>query len=381
MNTESEAVGIPLFVRIADQIDALMGGLEGGTLPSERDLAVQFGVNRGTVRKAVAKLHSDGRLFRAAVGNRRLVSSPEMTDLTAAVCIPLTEYDYAAPGSHTDWSSAELMGANHIPIHVGVSSFLRETVTKGSVWLDLGQSLIGPESSMESLERLIRSREISGVVYWPVLPAPSAVREQLRYLQARMPLVLLDRMIWGFEADHCTFDCFEGGVQMGRHLLKAGHERFAFIGNTLPDFVHNYFRGIEGAIAEKGLSIPTENAFFIRNESLDLGYLLGPLMERPATTRPTVLVCANDTLALMALQWLASQRLSAPDDLAVTGVDDLNPVAGELLGLTTLRLSYQELGRAAAKLLFERISLPLRSAQPLTRLVATSLVVRRSCGG
>jgi len=380
MHTESTTGSEPLFIQVADQIAQMLERLEGRPLPSERDLARDFSVNRATVRRAIAKLHDDGTLFRRSAGNRRLVSAPDLANATLAVCIPLSEYDYAAAGSKTDWGFADLMGASHIPIHVGASNVLREAAVGGSIWLDVDQSFIAASRSVESVENLLRTRNITGVIYWPILPAPEAVLRQLRAIQARVPLVLIDRQIWGFEADHANFDLNLGGRLMGRHLLDQGHQQIAFIGNALPDFVHTYFLGVESALAMDGRAIAPQNAFFIRNESLDIKYILDPLFSRPLEQRPTALVCANDTLARMALTWLSARGLSAPRDLAVVGVDDCNPVAGELLGLTTLRLSYQELGRTAAQLLLDRISHPTLSPQPLTRLVTPTLMVRRTCG-
>lgn len=54
--------------------------LPGDRLPSEPDLAVQFGINRATVREGIRQLEQEGFLQRAA-GRRLFVSLPAYADL------------------------------------------------------------------------------------------------------------------------------------------------------------------------------------------------------------------------------------------------------------------------------------------------------------
>jgi LacI family transcriptional regulator len=75
--------------------------------------------------------------------------------------------------------------------------------------------------------------------------------------------------------------------------------------------------------------------------------------------------------------------LRVPDDLAVTGWDDV--LAARFAGLTTVRQPMRELGATAARWLHERIA--ERTADPAPaapaarrRVLPTQLVVRRSCG-
>ncbi|MXN64955.1 phosphonate metabolism transcriptional regulator PhnF [Stappia sp. GBMRC 2046] len=76
--------GVAVWRQIAEQLRAeiLSGrlGVDGGKLPTETDLAARFGVNRHTVRRAIASLTADG-LLRADQGrgtfvSERLISYP-----------------------------------------------------------------------------------------------------------------------------------------------------------------------------------------------------------------------------------------------------------------------------------------------------------------
>jgi LacI family transcriptional regulator len=93
---------------------------------------------------------------------------------------------------------------------------------------------------------------------------------------------------------------------------------------------------------------------------------------------PEVIMCANDQTAIGVLYALAEHGISVPDDVAVTGFDDI-PVARHLRPrLTTVRQPIQQLGATAFELVYGLIS----GEQPAQREVVlpTTLIRRRSCG-
>ncbi len=71
---EGAADGVTRWRRVADGIRAAIGdGSLAGRLPAEAELAARFGVNRHTVRRAIAALAADG-LLRAERGRGTFVS-------------------------------------------------------------------------------------------------------------------------------------------------------------------------------------------------------------------------------------------------------------------------------------------------------------------
>lgn len=93
---------------------------------------------------------------------------------------------------------------------------------------------------------------------------------------------------------------------------------------------------------------------------------------------PRAIVCANDQTALGAMYALREHRVRVPEDVAVTGFDDI-PVARHLHPqLTTVRQPIQKLGATAFDVLYEMISGEGRSDPEI--VLPTSLVVRGSCG-
>jgi LacI family transcriptional regulator len=101
-------------------------------------------------------------------------------------------------------------------------------------------------------------------------------------------------------------------------------------------------------------------------------------------SRPTALICSNDMTAIGVLRAAYMAGLRVPEDLSVIGLDDIDFAEFTLPPLTTIRLSRQELAKAA----FDALLLQAEHAAAngagagvvIQRefLVSTSLVVRGS---
>jgi anti-anti-sigma factor len=89
-------------------------------------------------------------------------------------------------------------------------------------------------------------------------------------------------------------------------------------------------------------------------------------------------VAANDELALGVLEVVQAAGLRVPEDLAVTGFDDIAAAQHSTPSLTTVRQDPAALGRKAAHLLLAQLAgEPVRSG---IHAVPTALILRHSCG-
>jgi LacI family transcriptional regulator len=92
---------------------------------------------------------------------------------------------------------------------------------------------------------------------------------------------------------------------------------------------------------------------------------------------PTAIFCANDLMAMGALEAAGKMGLRVPDDLSIMGYDDQEMSRHTDPPLSTLVLPHYEMGRKAAELL---IGLATRGAEtrPATISVEGPLVERFS---
>ena len=121
-----------------------------------------------------------------------------------------------------------------------------------------------------------------------------------------------------------------------------------------------------------GPDIPVVEALY----SLDGG---GQAMDRLLAQDPsiTAVLCGNDVLAVGAIQRAKAQGLSVPEDISITGFDDIELASVVEPGLTTVHVPHMRMGEAAATAL-----LGMRDGSHNVAAVKleTHVVVRASLG-
>jgi LacI family transcriptional regulator len=125
-----------------------------------------------------------------------------------------------------------------------------------------------------------------------------------------------------------------------------------------------------------GIDAKSENIIFSDKYSEDEGSKCADLLleKNPAIT---AILCANDRLAIGALESLAERGLECPKDISITGFNDI-PMSDRIPpGLTTVRVLQFDVGRIAAELLLKKIS-QTDLAVPETTIMPVTVIERGS---
>lgn len=192
------------------------------------------------------------------------------------------------------------------------------------------------------------------------------------------PVVLVDRDGAGTGFDSVAVDDVAGGRLATQHLLDAGRRRIAFVGGPLRlRQVADRLAGARQAVA----SVPDARLEVIETETLSVlaGRTVGDdLQERGADDRPDAVFCANDLVAIGALQaFTMLGALRVPDEIALIGYDDIDFATSAVVPLSSIRQRTALIGATAVDL--------LASAQegqpPRNTVFPPELVVRRSTSG
>ncbi len=93
--------------------------------------------------------------------------------------------------------------------------------------------------------------------------------------------------------------------------------------------------------------------------------------------KPTAIVCVNDYMAIGALRELRAQGYSVPDDVSVTGFDNITLSEYTNPALTTLNIPRESIGQMALKALLDNGN---GSLPPQEVLLEPELVLRDSTG-
>jgi len=102
------------------------------------------------------------------------------------------------------------------------------------------------------------------------------------------------------------------------------------------------------------------------------------VLARHRAALPDAVVCANDQMAIGVLRALTAAGVRVPEEIAVTGFDDLYRARLADPPLTTVRQPMHLLGERACARLLDRIARP--SLSPSVQVLPTELVLRSSCG-
>jgi LacI family transcriptional regulator len=195
-----------------------------------------------------------------------------------------------------------------------------------------------------------------------------------RMQAAGVPVVMLARPpIAGADAV-CT-ENGDSAQALTRHLLEDGHRTFAFIGQPEGSSdVSERYEGFVTALRAAGIAppVPIPSGF----READGRRAAGELFD--TATRADAIVAANDEIAIGAVRAARERGIRVPDDIAISGWDDIALAEHVQPGLTTVRQPLRQLGATAAALLIERIK--SQRTEPRHALLPTALVVRSSCG-
>lgn len=182
--------------------------------------------------------------------------------------------------------------------------------------------------------------------------------------------------------DLVVIDSHHGMGLMVAHLVGLGHQRIGFImGHEHAEQVDNRLPGYLAGLAAQGLTpdpaLIVETVHSLERLPAKIGQSgAKKLMSLP--TPPAAIMCSSDLIALSAMQWIQSHGYRVPEDVAVTGFDNIIDTSIAYPPLTTVHVHKSLLGRLAAEQLHRRIEHP--TDPPLQIVTPTALVVRQSCG-
>ncbi|WP_031066247.1 LacI family DNA-binding transcriptional regulator [Streptomyces sp. NRRL WC-3742] len=225
-------------------------------------------------------------------------------------------------------------------------------------------------TASDSYVRLLRSRRVAGAIM--VACPPGDVRTQA-LIESELPTVFIDSIGVGSHATYVTSDNIEGARRITEHLLDLGHRRIARITGTETDpSGQDRITGIRQALAARG--IPEDPTLTGRSDwSIEGAYHATlELLERQADF--TAVIAESDMMAIGILRALHEHGLRVPEDVSVTGFDDIDLCEFTAPPLTTVRQDADAMGTGAVHALLSLVD--GTGVEPI--VLPTEIVVRRS---
>ena len=341
--------------KVEQSLRALLGGglAAGALLPSVSDLAEQHAVSRYIAHRALQTVQGEG-LFRAVPSVGSFAGRPQVSHSQVVLVDEVSAHPYRL----------EIQSGfdSRVALHGGCALEMEATAPARRELPVSGAFLLVREERFDALEAAgLWEMDVPGVrigSHWRV----------------------------GERLDLVSFDNEDGGFRATRHLLERGCKSIAFLGVHAGDLEASAKEwsikresGWRRALREAEL--PWHGlAFHPATESNDAegARAIGRTLAAGLVERGDVrgVVAANDAVAIGLLEAMAAAGVPRAQWPAVVAFDNSEPA--RRLGITSLRLPWNELGEAAADLLWDRVrgALP---ASPQHRAIPMRLIPRLSC--
>ncbi|MCJ7552820.1 MAG: LacI family transcriptional regulator [Ignavibacteriaceae bacterium] len=240
-------------------------------------------------------------------------------------------------------------------------------------------TMVASSHKYRTLADSITAFSETGLVGGVILLISSMTEELINIIKhSKIPIVIIGGGKDEHKFDTVAIDNYLGAFNATEYLIKK--KRFKKIAHiTGPAENYDAFlrkKGFIDACRKNGLSI--NKSFIIDgNYTIDSGYH-GFIQLYGLPEKPQAIFAANDMMALGCYDAANYFNVKIPDDIGLIGFDDifiskyLNP------GLTTVRVQIEEVGKAAATLLIERLNNSNGKAHSLIK-IPTELIIRNSC--
>ena len=192
-----------------------------------------------------------------------------------------------------------------------------------------------------------------------------------------LPVVLFNRIVDDAPVDVCASENFAGAQVVATALAELGHTRIgALLGPPDTSTGRDREAGFRAGLSLAGRALPDQ--LVRRGEFTFAAGQEGVRGFNALRSPPTAVFCANDVIALGALDAARELELAVPAQLTVVGFDDIAMAAWRAFALTTVRQDLAAMAATACELLMTRIGNPELAARVAT--VHTDLVRRQSHG-
>ena len=158
---------------------------------------------------------------------------------------------------------------------------------------------------------------------------------------------------WTFEAGSARpsigFDNRAAMRALAEEVIASGHRQIGLISGIVKgnDRAAGRHQGVRDALTAHGLDATAMPVIESSYEIETGGAGFESLIER--TPRPTAIMCGNDVLAVGAMKRAREMGLRVPQDVSITGFDDIELARIVTPELTTVRVPHREMGRRAAE--------------------------------
>jgi len=320
----------------------------GDKLPSENQLAEEYGVSRITSKRALSELENDGLVSRQAgigtIVKKNNLEVPVKSEIIFVI-------PFANNNEFGDYTSGllEVLDEN---------SNYQLTTINNRLFRNL------------SMDRI---RAAKGIIYYVETLSHELPTITKLYLN-NIPIVLLDKSFEDLPIPSVTSDNFAGGYLATQELLNGQHQNISFLTSDIrlnEASVRSRYFGYLSALKEKQIEPQ------VLRVSLDQPDEIQNLVEAVKKQNITGIVAENDVLAIRVMNELRDYDIKIPQQLSIVGFDNIQASKLSYPALTTIDQNFVSLGANSAHILLELINHPDKEV-PRRTTIPVKLIKRQS---
>jgi DNA-binding LacI/PurR family transcriptional regulator len=212
------------------------------------------------------------------------------------------------------------------------------------------------DGTLEGERALVAASEaglVDGMLFQPSVMSSTEIAQH----RSDLPLVLLGEAAAPLTVDRVMIDNVAAAAEITRHLLDSGRRRIGFVGHErtgLTETSRQRITGYQSALEESG--IRADPGLLIASGAVTAAgadEAVGAALD--AGLRVDALVCRDDLAAIGTLRALQVRGRRVPEDVAVTGWDDIGISAATFPSLTTVAPDLDALAASAVDHLVDRV--------------------------
>ncbi|ELY2931971.1 HTH-type transcriptional regulator GalR [Cronobacter sakazakii] len=238
-------------------------------------------------------------------------------------------------------------------------------------FLLIGNGYHSEQKERQAIEQLIRHRCAALVIHAKTIPD-----EDLIPLMKQIPgMVLINRILPGFESRCVALDDRYGARLATRHLIQQGHTRIGYLcSNHAISDAEDRLQGYYDALREH--SLPCNDRLVAWAEPDESGGEQAMTELLGQGKQFTAVACYNDSMAAGAMGVLNDNGIAVPQEISLIGFDDVLVSRYVRPRLTTIRYPIVTMATQAAELALALAD--NRPAPEITNIFTPTLVRRHS---
>ena len=227
------------------------------------------------------------------------------------------------------------------------------------------------ENNVDSLDRTLS--KLDGVIA-TCFPRMEGV---ILKIKQSVPIVVIDNSAADKTIPSVISDNFNADVESVDYAVSLGHSCIGFMtGLEDSDIGKSRYAGYQHGLSKNGITLD-ETLVFRGNYSYRAG-IEGAEYFLSLKSLPTALICANDSMALGAIQRFSQEGLSIPNDISIIGFDNIQVASQIVPSLTTIAAPIQDIAKHAFSILTDLIDGKTIEHQHIA--LPAHLIKRGSCG-